>query len=141
MSPTYYKQNFMDNWAGNGVAFVSVKIPLSGWWGGAHAVKKQKMNDQIAYNNKIEGQEQLLLQMQQVKNEMDNAYKQILIGKESIEQASENLRLNNDFYKVVTVNITDVLDAQSLLQQSRDRSVEVYTQYQEKVFEVYQSYR
>lgn len=135
---TYYKQDFMDSWAGNGVAFVSVKIPLSGWWGGSHAIKRQKINEQIAYNNKIEGQEQLLLQMQQVKNEVDNAYKQILIAKESIEQASENLRLNNDFYKVGTVNITDVLDAQSLLQQSLDGYVESYTHYQVKIFEYLQ---
>lgn len=132
---TFYKQNFMDSWAGNGVAFVSVKIPLSGWWGGSHAIKKQKINEQIAYNDRIEGQEQLLLQMQQVKNEVDNAFKQILIAEESIEQASENLRLNNDYYKVGTVNISDVLDAQSLLQQSRDRYVDMYAQYQKKIFE------
>lgn len=132
---TYYKQNFMDSWAGNGVAFISVKIPLSGWWGGSHAIKKQKINEQIAYNNKIDGQEQLLLQMQQVKDEVDNAYKQILIAEESIGQASENLRLNNDYYKVGNVNITDVLDAQSLLQQSRDRYVDMYAQYQKKIFE------
>lgn len=132
---TYYKQNFMDSWEGNGAVFVSVSIPLSGWWGGSHAVKRQKINEQIAYNNKIDGQEQLLLQMQQVKNELDDAYKQILIAKESIEQASENLRLNNDYYRVGTVNLTDVLDAQSFLQQNRDDYVDAYSHFQKKKFE------
>lgn len=129
---TYYKQNFMDSWDGNGAVFVSVSIPLSGWWGGSHAVKRQKINEQIAYNNRIDGQEQLLLQMQQVKNELDDAYKQIQIAKESIEQARENLRLNNDYYKVGTVNLTDVLDAQSFLQQNRDNYVDAYSYYQQK---------
>lgn len=132
---TYYKQDFMNNWNGNGLLFVSVKVPLSGWWGGSHAVKRQKLNEQIILNNKLEGQEQLLLQMQQVKNELNNAYKQIRIAQESIEQASENLRLNNDFYKVGTVTLSDVLDAQSLLQQSRDSYVDVYSEYQHKRFE------
>lgn len=129
---TYYKQNLMDSWQGNGLVFASVSIPLSGWWGGSYAVKRQKINEQIAYNNKIDGQEQLLLQMQHVKNELDDAYKQILIARESIEQASENLRLNNDYYKVGTVNLTDVLDAQSFLQQNRDNYVDAYSYYQQK---------
>lgn len=129
---TYYKQNFMDSWDDNGMLFVSVSVPLSGWWGGSHAIKKQKINEQIASNNKADGQEQLLLQMQQVKNELDDAYKQILIAEESIVQAEENLRLNNDFYKVGTVNLTDVLDAQSFLQQNRDKYVDAYSRYRQK---------
>lgn len=135
---TYYKHNFIDSWDGNGAVFVSVSIPISGWWGGSHAVKRQKINEQVAYNNKIDGQEQLLLQMQQVKNELDDAYKQILIARESIKQADENLRLNNDYYKVGTVNLTDVLDAQSFLQQNRDGYVDAYSTYQIKKLEYLQ---
>lgn len=132
---TVYKQNLMDRWSSNSVAFLSVNIPLSGWWGGSHAVKQQKINEQIAYNKKLEGQDQLLLQMQQIKNELTNAYEQLLIAQKSIEQASENLRLNIDYYKVGTVKITDVLEAQSLLQKSRDSYVDAYANYQEKTLE------
>lgn len=132
---TYYKQNFIDGWDGNGAVFVSVSVPLSGWWGGSHAIRKQRINEQIAYNNKVDGQEQLLLQMQQVKNELDDAYKQIAIAKEAIGQAEENLRLNNDYYKTGMVNLTDVLDAQSFLQQNRDKYVDAYTHYRQKTFE------
>lgn len=134
----YMQDNLMDKWNGNGVVFVSVSVPISGWWGGSHAIKKQKVQEQIAYNNKIDGQEQLLLQMQSVKNELDNSYKQILIAKESIEQSTENLRLNNDYYHAGIVNLTDVLDAQTLLQQSRDKYVEAHSAYQMKRFEYLQ---
>ena len=132
---TYYKQNLIDGWDGNGAVFVSVSIPLSGWWGGSHAIRKQQINEQIAYNNKIDGQEQLLLQMQQVKNELDDAYKQIAIAREAIGQAEENLRLNNDYYKMGMVNLTDVLDAQSFVQQNRDKYADAYTHYRLKTFE------
>lgn len=135
---TYYKENFIDDWNGNGAVFVSVSIPVSGWWGGSHAIKQQKVKEQIAYNDKLDMEEQLLLQMQKVKNELDNAYKQILLAKEAIEQSTENLRLNNDYYKVGTVTLTDVLDAQTLLQQSRDKYVETYSAYEKKRFEYIQ---
>lgn len=135
---SYIQNNLMDKWEGNAVAFVSVSIPISGWWGGSHAIKQQRVNEQIAYNNKLDGQEQLLLQMQSVKNELDNAYKQILIAKESIEQSEENLRLNNNYYKAGMVALTDVLDAQTLMQQSRDKYVDAYSSYQKKRFEYLQ---
>lgn len=135
---TYYKENFLDDWNGNGVVFVSVSIPLSGWWGGSHAIKQQKIKEQVAYNDKLDMEEQLLLQMQKVKNELDNAYKQILLAKEAIGQSTENLRLNNDYYKAGMVTLTDVLDAQTLLQQSRDKYVETYSDYEQKRFEYLQ---
>lgn len=134
----YLQNNMMDKWQGNAAVFVSVSVPISGWWGGSHAIRKQQYNEEIAYNNKINGQEQLLLQMQNVKNEFDNEYKQILIAQESTEQANENLRLNNDYYKVGMVSITDLLDAQTLLQQSRDKYVDSYSSYQKKRLEYLQ---
>lgn len=134
----YMQNNLMDKWDGNGAVFISVSVPISGWWGGSHAIKKQKIQEQIAYNNKVDGQEQLLLQMQNVKNELDNAYKQLLVAKESIEQSSENLRLNNNYYQAGIVKLTDVLDAQTLLQQSRDRYVDAHATYQSKRFEYLQ---
>lgn len=135
---TYYKENFLDNWTGNGAVFVSVSVPLSGWWGGSHAIKQQKIKEQIAYNDKQDKEEQLLLQMQKVKDELDNSYKQILLAKEAIEQSTENLRLNNDYYRAGTVALTDLLDAQTLLQQSRDKYVETNSAYQQKRVEYLQ---
>lgn len=135
---TYYRDNFMDDWNNNGAVFISVNIPISGWWGGSHVIKQQKIKEQIVYNNKLDTQEQLLLQMQNVKNELDNSYKQILLAKEAIGQSTENLRLNNQYYKTGTVTLTDVLDAQTLLQQSRDKYVETYAEYKEKQSEYLQ---
>ncbi len=134
----YLQENLMNDWNGNGAVFVSVSVPISGWWGGSHAVKKQKVQEKIAYNTQMDGQDQLLLQMQSVRNELDNSYKQILVAQESIEQSTENLRLNNDYYQAGIVNLTDVLDAQSLLQQSRDKYIDAHSAYQKKRFEYLQ---
>lgn len=135
---TYYQENFLNRWNGNGAVFVSVNIPLSGWWGGSHAIKNQRIKERIAYNRKVDAEEQLLLQMQKVKNELDDAYKQIMLANEAVEQSNENFRLNTDYYKAGTVTLTDMLDAQTLLQQSRDKYVETYCNYEKKIFEYQQ---
>lgn len=135
---SYYGENIVDKWRGNGILFASVSVPLSGWWGGSHAIKRQKIQEQIALNNKVDTEEQLLLQMQNVKNGLDNAYKQILLTKDGVEQSTENLRLNTNYYNVGTVTLTDVLDAQTLLQQNRDKYVESYTDYQKRRIEYLQ---
>lgn len=129
---TYYQQDMMDTWEGNSMAFISVSIPLSDWWGGSYAIKKQKINEQIAVNDRSDIQQQLLVQMQKVRNDLDEAYKQVLIAREAINQSTENLRLNDAYYRAGTVKLTDLLDAQTFLQQSRDRYVEKYTIYQRK---------
>ena len=127
---SYYGENIVDKWRSNGVVFTSVSVPLSGWWGGSHALKQQKIQEQIALNNKTDSEEHLLLQMQNVRNSLDNAYKQTLLAKDGVEQSMENLRLNTNYYKVGTVSVSDVLDAQTLLQQNRDKYVESYADYQ-----------
>lgn len=128
----YFKHNFMDKWEGNSAAFISVSIPITDWWKGSHAIKQQKIKKQIAVNNKIDTQEQLLIQMQNIRNELDKAYRQLLIEEESIEQANENLRINKDNYKAGIINMSDLLNAQSILQQCRDKRAEAFASYQKK---------
>ena len=135
---SYYGENIVNEWRGNGVLLASVSIPLSDWWRGSHAIKRQKIQQQIALSNKEDSQELLLLQMQNVKNELDNAYKQFLLAKDGVEQSTENLRLNTNYYKAGTVSLTDVLEAQTLVQQNRDKYVESYADYQKRRIEYLQ---
>ena len=65
-------------------------------------------------------------------DDLNDAYKQVKIALLSIEQAKENLRLNTDYYAAGICTMSDLLDAQSLYQQSRDKYVETYAQYEVK---------
>jgi outer membrane protein TolC len=125
-SPAAMKNNF-------GMAFVSVSIPISGWWGGSHAIKKQRLQVRIAENDKRDAQELLLIQMQQLWNDVEETYAQIILAEKTIASAKENVRLNNDYYKVGTGLLTDLLDAQNALQQARDQRAEATTDYQMKL--------
>ena len=121
------------------VGFVSVSVPLSGWWGGSHAIKKQKLQVMNAENRLADNSELLVIAMQKAWTDLQDAYKQILIAHKSIEQSTENLRLNEDYYHAGTTTMSDLLDAQTLFQQSRDKYVETYAQFQIKTVEYLQA--
>lgn len=70
---------------------------------------------------------------------MNDAYRQIFIARESIVQSEENLRLNTDYYEAGTASVSDLLDAQTLFQQSRDKYVESLADYEVKKREYLQA--
>jgi len=112
-----------------GMVFATVIIPISDWWGGAHAIKKQKTEVKIAQSDKRYAEEMLLIQMQQLRNEVEEAALQIKLADRAIISALENVRLNADYYEVGTGLLTNLLDAQNALQQARDQRTEAVTVY------------
>ena len=77
--------------------------------------------------------------MQNAWNNVEEAYQQLQIARRSIEQAEENLRLNRDYYKAGTSRMSDLLEAQLLYQQSLDKRVDAYADYQNKLLEYRQA--
>lgn len=135
----YMYDNLMDRSHPFALGFVSVSVPISGWWGGSHAVKKQNLQVKNAENQLADNSELLVIAMQKAWTDLQDAYKQILIACKSIEQSTENLRLNEDYYNAGTTTMSDLLDAQTMFQQSRDKYVETYAQFQIKTVEYLQA--
>lgn len=130
---SYSYDNWLDNDHRLGMVFASVSVPISDWWGGSHAIKKQKLSLQIAELEKEDASQLLLIRMQKCWNDLTEAYNQVALAKESIATAQENLRLSNDYYKAGTSTLTDLLDAQTSLQQARDQYTDSYTDYMVKL--------
>lgn len=40
-------------WHGFGAIYATLVIPISDWWGGSHAIKRSKLNHQIAKNTNL----------------------------------------------------------------------------------------
>ena len=121
------------------MGFATVSIPLSGWWEGSHDMKRARLAMRNNENSLRDGSELLIINMQNTWNAMTDAYKQVQIAVESIGPAAENLRLQTDNYHAGTCTMSDLLEAQSLYQQSRDRYVESYAQYEVKKREYLQA--
>ena len=121
-SPMGMKNNF-------GMVFATVSVPISDWWGGSHAIKKQKLQVKIAKNDKRNAEELLLIQIQQLRNDVEEAAQQVQLADKAIVSALENVRLNTDYYQAGTGLLTELLDAQNALQQARDQRTESVTVY------------
>ena len=119
-SPMAMDKNF-------GMVFASVSVPITDWWGGSKAIKKQKLQVKIAKNDKRNAEELLLIQMQQLHNDVEEAVQQVQLANKAIISALENVRLNSDYYEAGTGLLTDLLDAQNSLQQARDQRTEAVT--------------
>ena len=125
----YMYHNILDTDHSFGMIFATVSVPLTDWWGGSHAIRKQKLQLKAAEYTRQDTNEKLLLQMQKLWNELEEAYEQAKISEESVKTAEENVRLSTDYYQAGTETLSDLLNAQSLLQQSRDQYTDDYTNY------------
>lgn len=117
----------------NAMIFATLSVPISEWWGGTHAVRRSKIEYQKAVDAQTDQSQLLIIRMQNAWNNVVEAYKQLGIARRSIEQSTENLRLNRDFYRAGTTTMSDLLDAQYLYQQSMDQHTQAFADYQNSI--------
>lgn len=127
-----YHMNMLERGAKNmtnGLAFVSVSIPISDWWGGDHSVKESKIKEQITVNNFEDTKGLLTLQMEKAWTDVTETWKQIAIIKETAIQAEENLKVSQSGYDSGLVTLSDLLEAQALVTETANKLTEAQTQY------------
>lgn len=112
-----------------GMAFGTLSIPISDWWGGAHELQERSIKEEIAENNFKNNSELLLLQMEKSWQNLTEAYKQYSLSVQSLEQAKENMKVNQDSFDNGLITASDLLEAQALLQEANDRLTDAKTNY------------
>ena len=135
----YNYHNLLDNDHSFAMVFATVSVPISDWWGGSHAIKRKKIEQQKAEEQLADNSELLKIRMQNAWNNVEESHQQLQIAQRSIEQAEENLRLNRDYYRAGTSKMSDLLEAQLLYQQSLDRRTDAYADYRNKLLEYRQA--
>ena len=135
----YNYHNLLDNDHTFGMIFATVSVPISGWWGGSHAIKRKKIEHEKAQAQLADNSELLMIRMQKAYNDVEEARQQLDIAQRSIEQAEENLRLNRNFYQAGTTKMSDLLEAQLLYQQARDKQTDAVANYYNKRLEYRQA--
>ncbi|MCI1741779.1 MAG: efflux RND transporter permease subunit [Prevotella sp.] len=112
--------------------FATVSIPLSDWWGGSHALSRRKQAVTLAEYQKEDTSRKMVIQMNTLKNELNECYQQWKLSQSSIASASENLRLNTNYYSNGLTKMSDLLESQVLYQQAMDKKAESYARYMMK---------
>jgi outer membrane protein len=104
-----------------GMAFGTASIPISGWWEAIHTLKERKLREKIAENSFRDNVELLELQIRKARVDFSDSYKQVLLCQESLAQSEENLKVNQDAYDNGVCGVSDLLEAQAMLQQAGDQ--------------------
>lgn len=122
----YFYDDLLNQHHGFFAGFVSVQVPLSAWWGGSHAIKRSKIAENNAQEERTNLGQMLKIKMQDTWDNLTAAYRKMQIAQESICQSAENLRISRNFYDAGVSTITDLLDAQTLYRQACDQYTEAY---------------
>ena len=135
----YNYHNLMENDHSFGMIFATVSVPITDWWGGSHAVKRKKLEQQKAEEQLADHAELLSIRIQSAWNNVAEARQQVALARLSTEQAQENLRLNRNYYRAGTATMSNLLEAQMLYQQALDKHTDAFADLQNKLMEYRQA--
>lgn len=121
----FYHDVFNQNHNFGGV-MVTVSVPVSGWWGGSHAIKRKSLELANARTELDNLSQKLEIEMADKWDNLTAAHRKMEIASEAIAQSKENLRLSQAYYDAGMNTITDLLDAQTLYRQAQDEYVAAY---------------
>lgn len=122
----YNYHNILDRDRSFGMIFATASVPITDWWGGAHAIRRRKYEQQKAREQLADNAELLAIRRQKAWDDWQEAVQQLDLAQRSIDQAAENLRVQRDTYEVGTSTMSDLLQAQLLYQQACDQRTEAY---------------
>jgi len=116
-----------------GLAFATLSIPISDWWGGSYKLQEHEIKIKIAQNNLEEKSELLQLQISKAYKDLIISYKQINIAKTSLKQSLEYQKELEDTFDAGLTNTSDLLEARALTQQAKDTLIDAKSQYKIKI--------
>src|SRR5574344_1817712 len=131
----YEYEKFIGKAGGGAALYATVSIPISDWWGGSHAVKSKKKKLENAQYQLQDSRQRLIIQMDKLWYDVEEAYQNLTIARKSIVQAEENLRLNRNTYRFGTTTMTELLDAELLCRQARDKYADAFSNFRTKTVE------
>lgn len=123
-------KNYLHTRMNNGAVFGTLSVPLTDWWGGNYAVKRQKIKLQQAQEKRENARQMLQIDIERAWTNLQEAYKQVQIAQASCDEAAENLRMSTDQYRMSTCTLTDLLDAETLNRKAQNSLAEAKANYQ-----------
>lgn len=128
-----YYMDAMDMQSTNALAFATLSIPISDWWGGSYNKQKHKINVEIAQNNLFEKSELLQLQMEKTFRDLSESFQQIKVAEATVLQANEYYTEVNNGYNAGIVSTSDLLESRALFQQAKDSLIDAKAGYKIKL--------
>ncbi|MGN1240836.1 MAG: TolC family protein, partial [Paludibacteraceae bacterium] len=100
---------------GNGLLFVSVKVPLTEWWDTGHKLKEHSLAVEQAKIEQEHLSEMLDLRTQQVRDQLQQSILMVSEQEQVLHKAHQNYQLMQANYQAGMATLTDLLTAQTTL--------------------------
>ena len=101
-----------------GLAFATIKVPLTAWWETAHKIKEHSIREAQSRNQY---------------NDLTESYKQLEIADETVAAAAENLKIATDSFRAGLVPLSELLEAETLHRQAVDQRCDSKISYKIKL--------
>ena len=112
MNPNSYN-GFKNDFAGMYNVGVAVKVPLSGWWEGAHKKNSARAETLIRQLEYEEAREKIELQVNQSAFKVNEAGKQLNASMRNMEKAEENMRYATLGFNEGVIPALNLMEAQT----------------------------
>lgn len=122
----WYYHDLLDQNHNFGAVQIGVAIPISGWWGGSHALKRKSLALMSAQAEREDLSQKLQIDIQDKWNNLTASHRKMEIEAEGIAQSEENMRLNAMYYEAGIVTVADLLEAETALKESREKYISAY---------------
>ena len=80
----YNYHNLMEKDHSFAMVFATVSVPISDWWGGSHAIRRKKIEQQKAEEQLADNSELLKIRIQNAWNNVQEAYQQLQLAQRNI---------------------------------------------------------
>ena len=104
----------------NALVFAVLQVPITDWHKTTFKLKKNDLDAEIAENNRQNYTELMEMQTNQAWFNLEQSWLRISMAQTALNDAEANLKITHDYYEAGLVTLSDLLEAQTMLKNSRD---------------------
>ena len=113
----------------NALVFAMLQVPITDWHKTSFKLKKHDLDTEMAENTRRDLTEKMEMQTNQAWFNLEQSWLRISMAQTALRDAEANLKITEDYYDAGLVALSDVLEAQTLLKQSRDELTDSRVEY------------
>lgn len=110
----------LENSKPNALVFAVLQVPITDWHKTTFKLKKNDLDAEIAENNRQNYTELMEMQTNQAWFNLEQSWLRISMAQTALNDAEANLKITQDYYEAGLVALSDLLEAQTMLKNSRD---------------------
>ena len=113
----------------NAMVFAVLQVPITDWHKTSIKLKKHDLDTEMAENTRRDLTEKMEMQTNQAWFNLEQSWLRISMAETALRDAEANLKITQDYYEAGLVALSDLLEAQTLLKQSRDELTDSRVEY------------